>query len=304
MTLNVIIQNFVAVDSEVSIDRNRTSDDVEKSEIFDRKNYCGVLIGNGAAKLFHDAVLFVRNSDEPDFETLLKKLEGHMESREAKRYENFLHEQEEKIRAKHRPVSDVPQKEGLIHKEFAEIVDRLYTSSPNGNLYFVVSDKKSSRLCKYILPITKGAKYNEIDLFSVVTDGSGADIAGAYLATQTSGINWEKLPSARLFYLTTLACAVATANRGVGGLMRVIDVNVRSARYLPDEKVNAAVRICAKQVAGDLSKKEATRLVQDLYQGKPDYVKTAARLDMSVTDLKYAPCQIHQDVTRFNRTKF
>ncbi len=306
MTLNVIIQNMVAVDSEISIGRGRTCDDSEKSEIFSKKNYCGVLIGNGSAKLFHDAVLFVRNSQEPEIETLPKKLEEYMENREAKHYEDCLHEQEERIRTKNRLVSDTQQREGLIHKEFSECVERVYNSETNnGTLYFVVADQKSKRLRKYMLPYRKGAKYGEIDLFSVITDGSGADIAGAYLATQTSGIDWETLSPARTFYLVALACAVATANQGVGGLMRVIDVDVAgNTEYLPDAMVNAAVRICAKQVAGDLSKKEATRLVQSLYQKQPDYRKIAARLDISVTDLKYAPCQIHQDVTKFNRTKF
>ena len=131
--------------------------------------------------------------------------------------------------------------------------------------------------------------------------GSGGDLAGAYLSTQTSGMDWNKITPAYTFYLIALACAAATSNAGVGGFMQVISIDEKGAKYLPENRVNSAVRVLAKQIAGDLSKKQALKMVEKIYEGTADYQEIAKRLDLTLNDLLYSPARLHQDVSRFNR---
>lgn len=308
MTLNVIVQNMVAVDSELSMYGQRTSDDFEKSESFTHKNYQGILIGNGSAFILLDAISFVRHQVQPDLVKLMGDLEQYLRSREDKRYQDYLAIVEEKIKTKWRMVPNPSQRDEMIAKEFSEEVEKLHKQihesheHHSGRLYLVGYDKLDGKLRKYILENRKGATAMEYDLTHVLTDGSGGDLAGAYLSTQTSGLDWNKITPQFNFYLTALACAAATANAGVGGFMQVALVTTEKVEYLGQEKVNAAVRVCSKQIAGELSKKEAIRHVTDIYNnGISDFKAFAAMLDLTENDLLYSPCRLHQDVSKFNK---
>lgn len=304
MTLNVIVENMVAVDSEVSFHNQRTSDDYEKSEVFDRENYKLVIIGNGSGLTLLDAVSFIQKDTSEGADSLIIGLEKYMKQKEDKRYKDYLEQEEERIKAKYSTISDPKVQEAHITQEFGEkVVDKLYESGnrPNGCLYLVVYDEKQKSLRKFALPSRKGSTFGELYSTHVLVDGSGGDLAGAYLSTQTSGMGWNKIKPAYTFYLIALACAAATANTGVGGFMQVISVDEQGAKYIPEDRVNSAVRVLAKQIAGDLSKKQALKMIELIYNGIADYQEIAKRLDLTLNDLLYSPARLHQDVSKFNR---
>lgn len=174
-----------------------------------------------------------------------------------------------------------------------------------GCLYVVAYDNLNTKLKKYYLPNRKNAVLGEVDLIHIIASGSGGDLADAYLSTQTSGIDWKRITAEYKFYLTALACAAATANAGVGGFMRMITVDSSGARNISSERVNAAVRVCGKQIAGEISKMEAMVFVGDIINdGSVNYFTIARRLGITKEDLLYAPCRLHQDVSRFNAILF
>ncbi len=302
MTLNVIIENFVAVDCEVSTVQ-RTSDDVEKSEIFTTPNAWGVLVGNGHPYVLQNAISFLRETAEIDLPQLMINLERHLQLREDKSFRDYLAGVEDRIRTKHSLVPDQEKREVMIAEEYGSEVTRLYDgsiNSPAGELYVIAYDNKMNKLKKSGLTCRKNGVFGEIDLVHTLAAGSGGDIAGAYLSTQTSGVDWKKITDEFKFYLTALACATATANKGVGGFMGVVIVDQDGARYVEPQRVNAAVRVCGKQVAGDISKREAMVMAGDIFNGKASYFTIARDLGITKEDLLYAPCRVHQDVSRFN----
>ncbi len=308
MTLNVIVQNMVAVDSEVSYQHTqRTTDDAEKSELFQRSNYHGILIGNGSSYNIRDAMLFVRKSSEGELENMLHNLKEYLFKKEKEMYKKHLDEVEEKIRTKYSLISDPAKREEAVHKDFAAATDQMreqIEKAPhNGTLHIVAYDKQQKDIRKFLLvlrPIT-GAVLHEVYLQNITADGSGGDLAGAYLATQTSGIQWDKVTPEYNFYLTVLACAAATANDGVGGFMQLAVIKPESVNYIEPERVNAAVRVTSKQIAGEIGKKEAMGYIHQIYNGEANFHDVAQALDITENDLLYAPCRLHQDVSKFNR---
>jgi hypothetical protein len=304
MTLNVIVNNYVAVDSQVSI-RQRTSDDWKKSEKFEGEKYHGILIGNGQGLQLLKGEKFVRHNNAENIDLLMNKLESEQHSIAIKQRKEYQDRKEDEIRTKYRTISDPAKREELITREYStemdQLVQRLNQSQPTGSLYIVAFDKNIKELRKFVLPDVYNGKVTDMEGIPVITDGSGGDLAGAYLTTQTSGIDWAKLSPAHNIYLTTLACAVATANSGVGGFMQVASVDENGVTYLDHNKVNAAVKICSKQVAGDISKKEALQYVEQVFSKEPKYDQIANALDIKENDLLYTPTNLHQDVAKFNR---
>ncbi|MEK6845125.1 MAG: hypothetical protein AABY26_00080, partial [Nanoarchaeota archaeon] len=219
MTLNVIVNNMVAVDSEVTMHGARTSDDFKKSELLSRESYHGVLVGNGSGFNLLEAISLIRKSSEADLDSVMKSLEQYQKDKHERNYQQHLSNIEAEIKTKYRLVSDAAKREELISKEFAnavEAVNREIVQSQQrgvGALHIVMYDKQSMALKKFILPDARGATLVNCELLPVFTDGSGGDLAGAYLATNTSGINWEKIKPQHTFYLISLACAAATANQ-------------------------------------------------------------------------------------------
>lgn len=306
MTLNVVVQNMVAVDSELSYQGARTSDDFEKSELFSNENYHGALLGNGGAFFLLDAISFIRGSpDERNLDQHMKNLEKNVVERKNKRYQDLINNLEEKIKIKYRLIADSEKREGITVREFADEVEKVYkemeeSSAHSSALYIVAYDKSQNMLRKYLITDRKRATFQEMDLIHVIADGSGGDLAGAYLTTHTSGINWDTIKPAYTFYLVTLACAAATANAGVGGFMRVATIDNKCVKHIDNQRVNAAVRVCSKQIAGNLSKKRAIQLVKNIYEGAADFEGIAQSLDITLNDLLYAPPRLHQDVAKFN----
>lgn len=299
---------MVAVDSELSdCKQNRTCDDVEKSELFHREHCFGVLVGNGSAYTLLNAISYLRAASESDLQKMMEGLEKHLRERNNSSYHNYLIEVQERVEKKHSLIADPEKRNATIAGEFAVEVDKVYNAASQqqqGCLYVVAYDRSKGKLKKYALPDRKGASLGELDLMHVHVDGSGGDLAGAYLSTQTSGLDWGSITPEYKFYLTSLACAAATANAGVGGFMSITTVDKDGARNIPAQNVNAAVRICGKQISGDISKKEAMTLVGEVLNDSANYFTIARKLGITKEDLLYAPCRLHQDVSRFNAMIF
>ena len=177
----------------------------------------------------------------------------------------------------------------------------LQQDTPKGSLYVVAYDKVKAEVRKFQLANMYNARVRDFESSPVLRDGSGGDLAGAYLATQSSGIDWETITKHQNICLTALACAAATANEGVGGFMQIAIVEKESVNYLPSDKVNAAVKVCSKQVAGDISKREAMQYVKEILENRPKYKDIAKSLDITENDLIYTPTNLNQDVSKFNK---
>ena len=237
----------------------------------------------------------------------MTQLEKRQQEEYDEQYQLHLQRLSENIKIKNSTISDPAKREEMIHREFYTSVEKFNQdmhqalSRGYGSLYVVAYDKKQKSLCKYGLADYKGARLGQVNLAPVITDGSGGDLAGAYLSTQTSGIDWEKISSEHNFYLVALACAAATANFGVGGFMHIVTVDENEVKSLEDDKVNAAVRVCCKQIAGDISKKEAMNWLEQIYAGNANHTELAKRLDTTKNDLLYVPGRVNQDVAKFNR---
>lgn len=303
MTLNLMVHNMVATDSQVTIQQIRTSDTFKKSEIFSREHYHGVLLGTGDGLMALDAFSFVRGSSERTLDDLMASLETYRKNKKEQEFQRGIEELRGVVRLKYSEMSSAAEREKMIATEFADQSIKLDERSRErrGALYIVAHDKQKNLLRKYGLSDAKGASLFNFDLVPINADGTGGDLAGAYLNPQVSGIDWEKITLHYTFYLLALGCAVATANSGVGGYMHMVAVNNIKAEEIDPLKVNAAVRVCSKQTAGDISKQEAIRLVAEIYEGKADYPAIVRALDITENDLLYAPAQLHQDVSRFNQ---
>lgn len=302
MTLNIILNQFVAVDSEGSMG-GRTSDNFEKSEIIKEGDFHGVLIGNGSSLTLQNAILIARESPAKTPYELMEKIQENRN----KSFENWFNERERIIerdlRTKLRLVPNLEEHlPGAYKNEIEGLLNSISKneSSGHGSIYLVAYNKEKELLEKYRLPDVRDGPILSLHLQRILTDGSGHDLSNAFMTTQTSGINWDDLSEEKCFYLLSLACSAATANAGVGGYMKVIKVDSEDSRYIDDKIVNASVRICGKQIAGDISKKEAIALVSEVYNGDSDYSKIARKMGIKKKDLLYSPCNIHQDVSRFN----
>lgn len=306
MTLNVIINNMVAVDSEVSHGgSSRTTDNFQKSEIFTGDKYHGIIIGCGYGIVLQDAISLIRRtSTGHNLADLMAILETEQKERYTKRRESILAQIAQEIKEKNILIPSPDKQADYNAQEFRSKVEEFQKkegeAQPSGSLYVLTRDKETGILWKYWLPDHPKAVLWKSDIAPIITDGSGADLAGAYLSTSTSGIDWTKLSPQMNFYFITLACAAATANTGVGGFMQMGLVGDDEAKYLDAEKVNSAVRVCCKQIAGDISKKEAIKIVTGIFDGKADYKKIARQADIAESDLLYAPGRLHQDVSKFN----
>ncbi len=307
MTLNVIVNNVVAVDREVSHGPGRTTDNFEKMSDFSREKCHGVVLGNGQALMLDRAISSVRRSSAQDVDALLADVQREHVAYWQEVYERQLRVLEGEMKAQYRLVADEGKRAEIIASKFADEVDRYHSHLRDGNkqgrgcLYVVAYDKEEKRVRKFHLPEEKDTTLTEFDLVRVMVDGSGGDLAGAYLTTHTSGVNWKRESVPRDFYFVSLACAAATANAGVGGFMDVVVLTPEEVAYLDQKRVNAAVRVCGKQIAGDISKEKAIELVTQLYEKRRFNFRSLAReLDMTVSDLQYSPCRIHQDTARFN----
>ncbi len=307
MTLNVIVNNVVAVDREVSHGPARTTDNFEKILPFSRDKGHGVIIGTGQALMLDRGISAIRRSSAQDVDGLMKDLQESHAAHSAAVYEQYLQRLEEEVRARYRLVTDEAKRAECIASKFAEEVDRFHAAEHTedargrGCLYVVAYDKDQQRTRKFHLPDQRRAQLTEFDLLRIVADGSGGDLAGAYLTTHTSGIDWKKVDISRDFYLIALACAAATANAGVGGFMDIVVIEPEQVKVLDSSRVNAAVRACGKQIAGDISKPKAIEVAAGLYEDKKvNYKALAGELDITVSDLKHSPCRVHQDTARFN----
>ncbi len=303
MTLNVIVQNMVAVDSEQSFSGSRTSDDVEKSEIFSGESYHGVLVGNGRANVLVDTFSLVRQSNNSTLNSLLEEIKNNLQNEEKSKVDEYLNSLKEKITRKYALISDPEKREGATVREYSEEVEKALTAlkqeRPQSMLYVIAFDKQVGRLCKYVISCHMDAKIVRLD-FNVIADGSGGDFAQAFISTQTSGLNWDTVSPEQTFYLITLGCAAATGNAGVGGFMRVALVGESEVKSISGTTVNAAVRVCAKQIAGNLSKKEAMDYTSSIYNDEANIEEIAQRLDITPNDLLYSPGRLHQDVAKYN----
>jgi hypothetical protein len=304
MTLNIIINNIVAVDSQVSM-RMRTSNDATKIQEFSGDRYHGVLIGNGSGNNILQAEALVRNTEFPRFYDLSQAVEEQIKIRHASIRKNYEDRREKEIRTKYRTVDDPAARADLINREWQACMDELSRSfnqeQPQGGLYIVARDKDTGNIRKVYLPETSNTQSMNLDDHPVINDGSGGDLAGAYLTTQTSGIDWKKISLEHNTYLTGLACAAATGNTGVGGYMKIAIIAENGVEYLNDKTSTSVVRICSKQIAGDVGKKEALKLVAKVLSDKPEYGKVAKQLGITARDLLNTPADVHSDMATFNR---
>ncbi|MAF99405.1 MAG: hypothetical protein CMH61_02225 [Nanoarchaeota archaeon] len=307
MTLNVIVNNMIGVDSEVGLGQARSSDDAEKSILLKADDYHGVLVGNGSGVVVTDAMDFVGNSNAATFQGLIDELERDQQVKHEIRYQRQLGQIQTGIETKYRMISDPAKREELTSREFSQAVDQFNGQVRDavrhgvGSLHILGYDKKAQSFSKFQLPDHRGAVMGKLDIVSAFADGTGGDLAGAYLATQVSGMDWDQIKPEQTFYFISLACAAATANAGVGGFMSIAEVTKDGVSYIDPIQVNAAVRVASKQIAGVIGKGEAMDMVADLYSGKSNYKNIAMELDITESDLKYAPTHLHQDVSKFNR---
>ena len=75
MTLNVIVNNVVAVDREVSHGPGRTADNFEKMSGFSREKCHGVILGNGQALMLDRTISSVRKSSAQDIGSVLADIQ-------------------------------------------------------------------------------------------------------------------------------------------------------------------------------------------------------------------------------------
>ena len=302
MTLNVIVNNMVAVDSEVSHHGARTTDNYEKSTIINANNYHGIIIGNGSGITLLDAISHAERAEYTTLAELAEGIKNNLALSWDNKYEHSIKILKKFLEEKYQLISDAQKREEYIMSEFIKEVDRMQQDfrNPNGSIY-IVGKSSQSEMSMYHIPDMKSPFESKMDKQRIIVDGSGGDLAGAYLSTSTSGINWDQITPAYNFYFVSLACAAATANSGVGGIMKVAIVGDKKTEYVDAEKVNAAVRVCGKQIAGNIGKLRAIKLVKDVFSERiPDYTTVVRALGMKRDDLLYSPCSLHQDVTRFN----
>lgn len=303
MTLNLIVNNMVAVDSEIS-SGYRTTDDWKKIELFERDGYHGAVIGNGNGLTLLDAQATIRASSASSVDELANILETRIHESHQKHVDEYRVRIREQIEMKHSLVSDPAKREAMVAQEFAAAMDQLHKSlaeeNRQGMVYLVACNKKTGQLHKRALPDKYIKGTANFDGVPVIPDGSGGDLAGAYVGTQTSGVDWDDITPEQNFYLIALGCAAATANAGVGGYMKIVVVKKEGVEFIEQEKVNAAVRVCSKQIAGDISKKNAMTYVADILTGKADYAQIANVLDITESDLRYTPTSVNTDVSKFN----
>tara|TARA_Y100000310_G_scaffold324031_1_gene385344 strand:+ start:18260 stop:19186 length:927 start_codon:yes stop_codon:yes gene_type:complete len=304
MTLNVVVNNIVAVDSQVSLGQ-RTVDDVNKSQKFSNEKYHGILLGNGEGLQVMRGMAFVRHNKADSIDLLVQMLEQDQLKTQSEQRMDYVDRKKEEVYTKYSTVADPAKREELITREFTAEMDKLsqglQQDTPKGSLYVVAYDKVKAEVRKFQLANMYNARVRDFESSPVLRDGSGGDLAGAYLATQSSGIDWETITKHQNIYLTALACAAATANEGVGGFMQIAIVEKESVNYLPSDKVNAAVKVCSKQVAGDISKREAMQYVKEILENRPKYKDIAKSLDITENDLIYTPTNLNQDVSKFNK---
>ena len=225
----------------------RKSDSVNKTGIFNRDQYRGVVFGAGSGDRVMHIIESLGSIQGNSLEEMVKALQVYDISGLRKLEKNWMEQtrlsEEQKL-----AMIDDPKIKGEVYKQMLKEADERLKEGRNrykADIIVMGYDKNSNKIKLYGI--------NDEDLTELTREhveiGSGADGAHLYFSGKLQGVEPAKLTVPELVFFGINAYGFASINHGVGGAPRITLVNGKGVRTLSHDRSVALANLSGAYLA-------------------------------------------------------